>query len=266
VSYVTATTEQINVEDLSHECVTTEHVDADWSEGYPERWEYREVEDCEACERPAICHGNQRTCSNEECELYDEPQDTDYSEGPMMNYYYPLPERPDDDDVVLALDGLPLCVVDFNSEFESNSALALTGGGMDLSWEICEAHMRLGYLPPVDYCSLPQMAGRGQSPRDRKIIEACRASANSAMRQQQSIINRLDAMSPDTEPAFKPGDVVESPSYPYSTLNDQVGVVLAQRDDMFEVVWINYQGEMFSYVRTTEAESDLRFLERADGR
>lgn len=178
--YATVTDDisEIDVDELNHECVQNDSHDYDWSEGYPETWEYREVEDCDECERPCICHGSQRVCSNEECSLYDEPQDTDYSEGPMMNYYYPLPDRPEDHEVVLALDGLPLCVVDFAHE----SVLALTGGGMDLSWEICEAFIRFGYLPPTKYAGLPAMAGRGKSARDKKIIEACRASVASAQR------------------------------------------------------------------------------------
>jgi hypothetical protein len=54
-----------------------------------------------------------------------------------------------------ALRGLPLCIIErLDGE---GYELALTGGGMDLSWEICEAFVRLGFLPPVHFCDLPDM-------------------------------------------------------------------------------------------------------------
>lgn len=71
-----------------------------------------------------------------------------------------------------AIADLPLCVVELDDEM----GLALTGGGMDLRWEICEAYTRLGLLPPVDMCELPGMADRGESEGDRYIIAACKRS------------------------------------------------------------------------------------------
>jgi hypothetical protein len=53
--------------------------------------------------------------------------------------------------------------------------LALTCCGMDCSWEICESYMNLGYHPPVHF-TLPAMAGRAESARDKRIIAACRRS------------------------------------------------------------------------------------------
>ncbi len=76
----------------------------------------------------------------------------EYAGGPMMNYWYPV----DIDDAAaaaLALSG-PLCVV----EVDGITGLALTGGGMDLSWEIAEAFCQLGQLPPVHFSDLPAMA------------------------------------------------------------------------------------------------------------
>ncbi len=78
------------------------------------------------------------------------------AEGPMMNYWYPLPAVEDDPvAAALALDGLPLCVVEVDGAW----GVALTGGGMDLSWEIAEAYCRVGSLPPVHFADLPRMAG-----------------------------------------------------------------------------------------------------------
>ena len=96
----------------------------------------------------------------------------------MMNYYYPIDldaERDDLEEAAKKLVDLPLCIVTF--EDSDTIALALTGGGMDLSWEICEAYMLLGYLPPLHFCDLPGISGRGTSNRDKWIIAGCRRSA-----------------------------------------------------------------------------------------
>lgn len=105
-------------------------------------------------------------------------------EAPMMDYYYPLPDFVD----MLRMRGwsleeagrqvatdLPLCIVGFGDE--EKYGLALTGGGMDLSWEICEAHMRLGYLPPFHFAShLPRMADLTLDERVRWVIAGCQRS------------------------------------------------------------------------------------------
>ncbi len=96
-----------------------------------------------------------------------------YSWEPMMNYYYPLPGEFDGEDAA-KIDHLPLCIVHFLED--DSYALALTGGGMNLSWEICEAHMRLGYLPPTHF-RLPRMAGTPPNERNRWIIDGCIRSA-----------------------------------------------------------------------------------------
>jgi hypothetical protein len=44
---------------------------------------------------------------------------------------------------------------------------------MDFSWQICEAFMRLGFLPPVHFANLPGLAGVGNRPDERKIVQAC---------------------------------------------------------------------------------------------
>ncbi len=90
--------------------------------------------------------------------------------SPMMNYAYPLESSPPDDWKNLVNNCT--CV-----EIDGNYYLALTGGGMDFTWEICESYMALGYLPPSHFARrLPGMAGRGQSERDRWIAAGCRRS------------------------------------------------------------------------------------------
>ena len=86
-----------------------------------------------------------------------------------MNYYYPLPRELDpSEERQIALAHLPLCLVQF--EDSGKCALALTGGGMDMSWEICEAFMVLGFLPPVHFAGLPDMAGLKLDARNRWIM------------------------------------------------------------------------------------------------
>ena len=100
-----------------------------------------------------------------------------------MNYWYPLNDLYQIRQILrdahalgphaaaIAIVDLPLCVVRVNDAW----GLALTGGGMDLSWEIAAAYVALGYLPPTHF-RLPAMCGRGSSARDRFIISAYRRS------------------------------------------------------------------------------------------
>lgn len=110
------------------------------------------------------------------CSTADDDQAIeDRRTGPMMNYAYPLPGyRGDPDQDAREIVDLPLCIV--RDAGEDADYLALTGGGMDLSWEIAEAYMRLGYLPPAHFANLPGMAGRGTSDEDQAILRACRRS------------------------------------------------------------------------------------------
>lgn len=113
----------------------------------------------------------------------------EYPEGPMMNYYYGLPgfQPSDPQEEAGKLDGLPLCLVCLSEEMDLDSidngpiyALALTGGGMDLTWEIAEGYMRLGYLPPLHFCNLPSFAGMKYSERVCWILAGCKRSCKIA--------------------------------------------------------------------------------------
>jgi len=93
------------------------------------------------------------------------------SNYPMMNYYYPLPDFKDFGyEDALKINHLNLCLVYFTEKEEY--ALALTGGGMDLSWDIVEAYIRLGYYPPTHF-DLPNFAGMPNDMHRRCIINAC---------------------------------------------------------------------------------------------
>lgn len=82
-------------------------------------------------------------------------------------------QNPGELQMALILAHLPVCVV----STDDGLALALTGGGMDLTWELCEAYMIAGQLPPATLAArLPHMGGRGVSESDRAIIAACHES------------------------------------------------------------------------------------------
>lgn len=176
------------VEDLYYGMLDIKPINFDWSEGYIEKWDYFAASCCEKC-------GQSITGRNGEAHNdLDRDSDCDghvpENDGPMMNYYYPLPEFRDDPmEAAKKLEHLPLVIVEFQDS--GDRALALSGGGMDLSWEICEAYMRLGYLPPVHFCDLPEMAGRGKSPRDRWIIAACQRSLEGMKERQERSLERL---------------------------------------------------------------------------
>ncbi len=95
---------------------------------------------------------------------------------PAMNYYYLVPEldrhwQPNEAALVLD-EHVPMTLVHIAESDEY--AMALTGGGMDLTWEICWAYILLGYLPPTDHTSLPRMGGMKWNDRSRLIVKACR--------------------------------------------------------------------------------------------
>lgn len=163
--------------------------DFDFGAGYGEKWEFHEASECQECGK-VLTSVNGEMVHNEvdedsNCEGYVN------AEGPMMNYLYPFDHRYEFDiqDAMRAIVHLPLCLVSL--EDEDGYYLALTGGGMDLSWEICEAYMRLGHLPPVHFCDLPRMSGRGKSKHDRWIIAGCVRSCQVASRWAHQKTKRL---------------------------------------------------------------------------
>ena len=141
---------------------------------------WAEVVTCPHCEKPTatingslVGHGG-----DEEC-----PGSGEYAqeaEGPMMAYFYPCEWRGATEDAAMQIAHLPLCVVEIDGE----KGLALTGGGMDLSWEICESYIRLGFLPPVHF-TLPNMASRGLTERALLVLDAMEASLDVVARRAQ---------------------------------------------------------------------------------
>jgi len=166
---INSETEAVNVEDLFYGCDNEKPRHIDWSDLPYESWEVVQpytVEDFEE-------YGDPYEYSEEAEEKlgYGSFEAMEESNQPMMNYLYPIGEGDElDSEDAKAIDSLNVCLVYFTESEEY--ALALTGGGMDLSWDIVEAYVRLGYLPPVHFSRLPKYAGMRMSPRYRVIVSA----------------------------------------------------------------------------------------------
>lgn len=164
----------------------------DWRETLGENlegWRSFECSECPDCGRSVVvsslgeCECRDAlpdiTVTEEDGSEGEEPNTcraTLYNEGPQMNYFYPV-RLSDCEEAAELIRHLPLCVVEFE---DGKTALALTGGGMDLSWEICEAFIALGYFPPLHFCDLPRMGSRGKSDKDKATIAACQESCRIA--------------------------------------------------------------------------------------
>jgi len=181
-------TNTIDVESLSLANYDSRPVPYNWSDAYAdEDWSFWQSDEAFApSEDP-----------DEEDEDIIAEINGEYAEGPVMNYYYPMGVW-DFDPVQAAKEllYLPLCVV-YIEETEQ-WGLALTGGGEDLSWEICEAFIRLGFAPPAHFCDLPRISGRGLDgytpDKDEVIIRACKRTLRHVAMRSQDIHDRLDEM------------------------------------------------------------------------
>ena len=166
------TKERYAVETLWVDSVLTSSVPVDWREAageYGEGWTSYEAPECPEDSEYGVWDADEYEWKCPTCGESIE----DESEGPMMNYHYPLQDlrRVGDDPRSAAelISDLPLCVVEFSN---GSYSLALTGGGMDLSWEICEAFTRLGYLPPFRFAEdPPKLAGHTPNPY---VLAACK--------------------------------------------------------------------------------------------
>jgi len=171
----------LNVDNLHYDEIDSQPQNIDWSEGYGETWEYTEAVICSDCDHPILDDDDHAdTCPNDgnAAELG--------AEGPMMSYWYPLVSDVAKDATLIA--DLPLCLIHFE---DGRQGLALTGGGMDLSWEIVEAYIRLGCYPPVHFCRLPAMAGKADTPDNLAIVTACERSLDAASKRITSTANAL---------------------------------------------------------------------------
>jgi len=172
---------------LSDEAVTTKPVGIDWTRALGEDlegWRAYVVVECDGCEKPVVVGGIF------ECEECPECGAAVWPSVPMMNYYYPV-DIDDVEEAARQIEDWPLCVVEFS---DGSTALALTGGGMDLSWEICGAYISLGYLPPAAVCTLPRMGGWKRDSWRLPILEAAAKSCAIAAQDGQIRQRRAQEM------------------------------------------------------------------------
>lgn len=168
------------------------------------------VEICEKCKKPVLVYSGE----GDEHRRHEEGDChgiVDDGNCPAIDYLYPLPDTSDHlekiRDILLndprrakRLASLPLCVATFMDDSFPISTehglqgLALTGCGTDLSWEICEYYMLLGYLPPNAFCVLPNLADRTYGANDRRILSACKATLKYVMRRASYDIGTLRSL------------------------------------------------------------------------
>lgn len=110
---------------------------------------------------------------NEWESIFDNDVDGMSVDGPGMMYFMPC-HVADGERSAVALVDLAVVPVAINGE----TGLALSGGGQDMSWDICAAYIALGQLPPVHYArDLPRFAGiEPLNTAHRFILDACKES------------------------------------------------------------------------------------------
>lgn len=207
-----------NVDRLSGDAVGVMPVDRDWSVGYPDVWEYLQAPSCLDCggyavwrepadvldaattdgQRAAILNEVDMPawrCEETTCDRYglEIERGDGGDEGPMMAYAYALPsrERAYDERDAERIAHLPLCIVRWET---GGYELALTGGGEDLMWQICEAFALLGFAPPLHFCDLPGIAGKPDGPRDAFVMGACRRTLEIVRGRVERYTGNLDEM------------------------------------------------------------------------
>ena len=171
-------TEALNIDDLYYSAINVQSTNFNFGAGYSETWEdvplsyftcptcdfvgdgAWELEDCPHCnggtilERPEV--------------------------SPMMNYRWELPGYggdPESDQLRLYQSRVNMVLIKIigGEDAEDEYALALSGGGMNLAWDIAQAYILLGYVPPITlYDSLPLFAGQDNSQEPfASVLKAC---------------------------------------------------------------------------------------------
>lgn len=113
---------------------------------------------------------------------------------PMMNTLWPLPDGFDvPDDVRDRLDNMTVVGVDDGAV--RGVYLALTGGGMDMSWSIARTYVNLGLLPPASLGRLPDMADIDYDAEStQRVIAAVRRSNEVMIQRSERNIDELDRL------------------------------------------------------------------------
>lgn len=114
---------------------------------------------------------------------------------PMINTLWEIEDEyePSEDDEQ-AMHGMTVIEMLDDGRPTGQYYLALTGGGMDMSWEIAETYVDLGYLPPSNLGSLPQRSSQTEdlSKKQRIVVEAMKRSHAVAMRTNKRDLDKLE--------------------------------------------------------------------------
>jgi hypothetical protein len=148
----------------------------DWSE-YAESFDTDDETDSDDAPEPM---------SPREWESMFETFEQDLQGGPSFGYAYPTDGLDFDPETANKIADLSLCLL----SIDGDTYLALSGGGMNMSWEICAAFVALGLLPPVHFAKdLPAMGARPDNASQRVVVDACR----------QSLVEAVQRLSYDLE-------------------------------------------------------------------
>lgn len=163
---------------LHADYLTATSVWYDWSERSPgDDWDYWESLRCPDCGK--VTPGFSGEWSHWDLDDEADCVNDVWAEGPMMSYYWPVGLRRigAPEEAARELVDLPVCIVRIYDDERGSYGLAFTGGGMDMSWELAEAYMRLGLLPPIDVAAnLPTLGGLRLDATHKWVLRGCRAS------------------------------------------------------------------------------------------
>lgn len=186
--------DMVPVRRLDVEHVAAQPRDIDWEREFSDDdASWSKASRCESCRKPVAGSGGGRHAVLDENET-ECMGHVPTSEGPMMAHFYACDwgRRGTIEDAALALVDLPLCPVQLA---DGTRGIALTGGGMDLSWEICAAYVALGFLPPLHFAGhLPTMAGMYLDRKRRRTLLACERSASVAAGWARGAVTRIRKM------------------------------------------------------------------------
>lgn len=185
------------VDNLHTDTVDATPQDFDFGEGYGEKWETVEPDlsahTADELKSIADDHGidiepipvAEADDDGAEIEEWKETARGAIMEGlrdngnldPMMNYLYPVDGcRMSAEGIQAAILGTSLVAV----TVDGATFLALAGGGMDFSWQICEAYVLIGMCPPLHFRP-PMSCDDPDSDRTRLVIAAYLKSCNVAI-------------------------------------------------------------------------------------
>lgn len=196
-----------NLDNLFCDAVDVKPLNYDFGKGYAEEWDtvYPDVDDwtIKQCREWLDEQGRDETSFGMESDSEDEQewQSTvrdcmleSENYAPMMNCIYPLPDLRHSEQEAQALIEDTNCVIVLirkDERYPDTPYMALSGGGMDLSWDICRAYMLLGYLPPVHFCRLPAFAGKKLNGEAEWVVNGCVKSCEIAKNQAEYKITDL---------------------------------------------------------------------------